>query len=224
MDSNLLVLGWISDPVLGLWSNMSPYKLHKGTAQLQPFEPNKKVIFSVLSQVIFIRCYEKILTSLELSIDDDIWCGVIKHGSNVMKSVWDYRLLSANDVINLIFKMAPRLIKRVYSEPHWALHLKYPSLSLGLVGGVSCTARSGCVSMSWSSIVTSYSTSTTVCEFISNLNVSCSSISKRTHKSGTLHVNTLSNDPPLGSGRLNLCWWKVCKLPWIEIVVRLWWF
>ena len=32
-----------------------------------------------------------------------------------MKSVQDDRLLSANDVINLIFKMAPRLIKRVYS-------------------------------------------------------------------------------------------------------------
>ena len=32
-----------------------------------------------------------------------------------MKSAQDDRLLSANDVINLIFKMAPRLIKRVYS-------------------------------------------------------------------------------------------------------------
>ena len=31
-----------------------------------------------------------------------------------MKSAQDDRLLSANDVINLIFKMAPRLIKRVY--------------------------------------------------------------------------------------------------------------
>ena len=29
-------------------------------------------------------------------------------------SAKDDRLLSANDVINLIFKMAPRLIKRVY--------------------------------------------------------------------------------------------------------------
>ena len=37
-----------------------------------------------------------------------------RHGSNVMKSAQDDRLLSANDVINLIFKMAPRLIKRVY--------------------------------------------------------------------------------------------------------------
>ena len=32
-----------------------------------------------------------------------------------MKSAQDDRLLSANDVINLIFKMAPRLIKRVYN-------------------------------------------------------------------------------------------------------------
>ena len=31
-----------------------------------------------------------------------------------MKSAQDDRLLSTNDVINLIFKMAPRLIKRVY--------------------------------------------------------------------------------------------------------------
>ena len=31
-----------------------------------------------------------------------------------MKSAQADRLLSANDVINLIFKMAPRLIKRVY--------------------------------------------------------------------------------------------------------------
>ena len=33
-----------------------------------------------------------------------------------MKSAQDDRLLSANDVINLIFKMAPRLIKRVNSS------------------------------------------------------------------------------------------------------------
>ena len=39
----------------------------------------------------------------------------LRHGSNVMKSAQDDRLLSANDVINLIFKMAPRLIKRVYT-------------------------------------------------------------------------------------------------------------
>ena len=32
----------------------------------------------------------------------------------VMKSAQDDRSLSANDVINLIFKMAPRLFKRVY--------------------------------------------------------------------------------------------------------------
>ena len=31
-----------------------------------------------------------------------------------MKSAQDDRLLSANDVINLTFKMAPRLIKRLY--------------------------------------------------------------------------------------------------------------
>ena len=31
-----------------------------------------------------------------------------------MKSTQDDRLLSANDVINLTFKIAPRLIKRVY--------------------------------------------------------------------------------------------------------------
>ena len=31
-----------------------------------------------------------------------------------MKSAQDDRLLSANDVMNLTFKMAPRLIKRVY--------------------------------------------------------------------------------------------------------------
>ena len=39
---------------------------------------------------------------------------VAKHGSNVMKSVQHDRLLSANEVINLIFKIALRLIKRVY--------------------------------------------------------------------------------------------------------------
>ena len=33
---------------------------------------------------------------------------------NVIKSAQDDKLLSANDVINLIFKMAPRLIKSVY--------------------------------------------------------------------------------------------------------------
>ena len=32
-----------------------------------------------------------------------------------MESAQDDRLFSANDVINLIFKMAPRLIKKVYS-------------------------------------------------------------------------------------------------------------
>ena len=36
-----------------LLSNKSPYELHEGTAQLRPFEPNKKVVFSVLSRVIF---------------------------------------------------------------------------------------------------------------------------------------------------------------------------
>ena len=41
-----------------------------------------------------------------------------RHGSNVMKSAQDDRLLSANDVINLIFKMAPRVIKRVYRCGH----------------------------------------------------------------------------------------------------------
>ena len=42
-----------------------------------------------------------------------------------MKSAQDDRLLSANDVINLIFKMAPRLIKRVYRTHrfHVAVHL-----------------------------------------------------------------------------------------------------
>ena len=35
---------------------------------------------------------------------------------NVMKSAQDDRLLSANDVINWIFKMAPRLIKRVHDK------------------------------------------------------------------------------------------------------------
>ena len=32
------------------------YELHEGTAQFRPFEPNKKVVLSVLSRVIFIRC------------------------------------------------------------------------------------------------------------------------------------------------------------------------
>ena len=42
-----------------------------------------------------------------------------RHGSNVMKSAQDDRLPSANDVINLIFKMAPRLIKRVYTVAYF---------------------------------------------------------------------------------------------------------
>ena len=33
-----------------------------------------------------------------------------------MNSAQDDRVLSANDVINLILKMAPRLIKRVYNQ------------------------------------------------------------------------------------------------------------
>ena len=41
--------------LLQLLLNKSPYELHEGTAQLRPFEPNKKVVFSVLSRVIFIR-------------------------------------------------------------------------------------------------------------------------------------------------------------------------
>ena len=45
-----------------------------------------------------------------------------RHGSNVMKSAQDDRLLSANDVINLTFKMAPRLIKRVYTGSIITIH------------------------------------------------------------------------------------------------------
>ena len=44
-----------------------------------------------------------------------------RHGSNVMKSAQDDRLLSANDVINVIFKMVPWLIKRVYTIYHLLL-------------------------------------------------------------------------------------------------------
>ena len=41
-----------------------------------------------------------------------------------MKSAQDDKLLSANDVINLTFKMAPRLIKRVYRVLFIPCHVK----------------------------------------------------------------------------------------------------
>ena len=41
-----------------------------------------------------------------------------------MKSAQDDKLLSANDVINFIFKMAPRLIKRVYTTDFYIIKLK----------------------------------------------------------------------------------------------------
>ena len=79
---------------------------------LQACEPNKKVL-SVISGNIY-KMLGKILTILglffrwwHLMLSDQTWIQ--------RKSAKDDRLLSANDVINLIFKMSLQLVKWVYS-------------------------------------------------------------------------------------------------------------
>ena len=58
-SSGAIGILWQVTFLLQLLLNKSPYKLLEGTAQLRPFEPNKKVVFSVLSRVIFIQGAKK---------------------------------------------------------------------------------------------------------------------------------------------------------------------
>ena len=79
---------------------------------------SRTVTVRVYWTTLIYKVLGKILTFLGLFFDNDIWRRVIKTWiqCNVMKSAQDDKALSAaNDVINLIFKMAPRLIERVHN-------------------------------------------------------------------------------------------------------------